>query len=65
MLDLSGVLWRKSSRSDEHGGECVEVAAVAAAVAMRDSKDPDGPKLVVNRSAFTEFIHQVEGEDHA
>ncbi|SEG17917.1 protein of unknown function [Thermomonospora echinospora] len=38
--------WHKSSRS---GGEdhamCVEVAASGVTVAVRDSKDPDGPYL--------------------
>jgi hypothetical protein len=27
-MDLSNVVWRKSRRSSENGGECVEVAAV-------------------------------------
>jgi Domain of unknown function (DUF397) len=45
-------VWRKSSHSGANGGDCVEVAAVAArrdapdAIAVRDSKDPDGPKLI-------------------
>jgi hypothetical protein len=26
MLGLTNVQWRKSIRSDQHGGECVEVA---------------------------------------
>ncbi|WP_433155245.1 DUF397 domain-containing protein [Actinomadura nitritigenes] len=39
--------WRKSTRSGENGGDCVELAdaagAVADAVAVRDSKESDGP----------------------
>lgn len=38
--------WRKSSRSDDTDGACVEVASTNPAVAVRDSKNPDGPKLV-------------------
>ncbi|MEU8798032.1 DUF397 domain-containing protein [Spirillospora sp. NPDC048819] len=45
--DLSSARWRKSSRSGTTGGECVEVAALDPAVAVRDSKDPDGPELVL------------------
>ncbi|MFB4300826.1 DUF397 domain-containing protein [Actinomadura sp. NTSP31] len=32
--------WRKSSRSDETGGQCVELARLSHAVCVRDSKDP-------------------------
>jgi len=53
-------VWRKSSYSGTSGGNCVEVArALPAAVAVRDSKDPDGPKLiftVADWAAFTTAI---------
>ena len=40
-------VWRKSSYSAGNGGDCVAVArTLPAAVAVRDSKDPDGPKLI-------------------
>ena len=55
-MDLTNLTWRKSSRSGENGGDCVELAdaagAVADAVAVRDSKDPDGPVLLVTRAAL-------------
>lgn len=44
----AAVDWRKSSRSSPNGGDCVE-AAPGPAVAVRDSKDPDGPALAVGR----------------
>jgi uncharacterized protein DUF397 len=45
-MDLSCSTWRKASRSNSNGGACVEVTRnLADAVAVRDSKDPDGPKL--------------------
>ena len=54
-------VWRKSSYSGGNGGDCVEVArTMPAAVAVRDSKDPDGPKLiftVADWAAFTTAIH--------
>lgn len=58
-LDLSYARWRKSSRSDSSGGDCVEVAEVAAVVAVRDSKDPDGPKLAFGRAAFGALARDI------
>ncbi|HEX6361246.1 MAG TPA: DUF397 domain-containing protein [Actinophytocola sp.] len=40
--------WRKSSFSGS-GDLCVEVACVPAGIAVRDSKDPDGPMLTFPR----------------
>jgi hypothetical protein len=43
-------VWRKSGRSNGSGGNCVEVASnVPGVVAVRDSKDPHGPRLVSPR----------------
>jgi|SRR5437868_8057716 len=53
--------WRKSSRSTDTGGACVEVADLASAVAVRDSKDPDGPKLVFGAVAWQSFASSVKG----
>ncbi|MFB4306369.1 DUF397 domain-containing protein [Actinomadura sp. GTD37] len=46
-MDLSTVTWRKASRSSNNGGNCVELARIADTVAIRDSKDPEGPKLLL------------------
>ncbi|CNE64457.1 Domain of uncharacterised function (DUF397) [Mycobacterium tuberculosis] len=43
--DRERLRWRKSSKSTATGNECVEFAAVADLVAVRDSVDPEGPKL--------------------
>jgi len=43
-MDIGHVTWRKSSYSGNNGGGCVEVARLPAVVAVRDSKDPDGPR---------------------
>ncbi|MFJ2891563.1 DUF397 domain-containing protein [Streptomyces sp. NPDC087305] len=51
--------WRKSSFSGSNGGDCVEVATGAPCVAIRDSKNPDGAVLTVNRSRFEEFINSL------
>ena len=45
-MDLSRAEWRKASYSTGNGGNCVEVARnLPGVVAVRDSKDPDGPAL--------------------
>jgi hypothetical protein len=60
MPDFSGAVWRKSSRSNGAGGECVEIAVVPAAVGIRDSKNSTGPALVVTPAAFAAFIDTVK-----
>ena len=53
--------WRKSSHSEGGGvGECVEVAGVANTVLIRDSKDPNGPRLVFTRGHLRELISGVK-----
>jgi hypothetical protein len=40
-VDLSGLVWRKSSRSGSHVNDaCVEVAFSGPIFAVRDSKNP-------------------------
>jgi uncharacterized protein DUF397 len=46
--DLAGAQWRKSSYSGGSGGNCVEVATnLPGLVAVRDSKHPHGPVLIL------------------
>jgi hypothetical protein len=60
--ELSGAVWRKSSKSTAQGNECVEVAVapVSGCAAIRDSKDPDGPKVIFEALAWHRFVHQVK-----
>jgi len=54
--ELSAATWIKSSYSGENGGNCVEIApGFPAMVPVRDSKDPDGPVLIVTHSAWAAF----------
>jgi hypothetical protein len=59
-MDLTSAIWRKSSYTTSNGGNCVELASVPGTVAVRDSKDPDGPVLVVDRRAFAEFLTHIK-----
>ena len=52
-----GALWRKSSYSNGDGGHCVEVADnIPGLVPVRDSKDPDGPALLLSARAWAPFV---------
>ncbi|MDG9722220.1 DUF397 domain-containing protein [Streptomyces sp. DH41] len=54
---LNPIRWRKSSYSNVDGGNCLEVAdGVPAAVPVRDSKDAEGPVLMIPRLAWTQFV---------
>lgn len=53
---LDNVTWRKSSYSGSNGGNCVEVAALpGSSLAVRDSKNPDGPVLTFSRAEWRTF----------
>jgi hypothetical protein len=52
--------WHRSSYSGNGGGNCVEVATdMPGVVAVRDSKNPDGPVLMVSRDEWAAFITRV------
>ena len=54
-------VWRKSTYSN-NGGACVEIASGAPdMVAVRDSKDPDGPKLAFTPEEWKAFTSAVKG----
>ncbi|WP_411142377.1 DUF397 domain-containing protein [Streptomyces sp. x-80] len=56
---MSDFTYRKSSYSD-HENECVEVATdIPGTVAVRDSKNLDGPALILTPAAWTAFHRAV------
>ena len=62
---LAGAIWRKSSYSGSNGGGCVDVADnLPGMVAVRDSKDPDGPKLTFTRAEWRTFTAAVKAGAH-
>jgi hypothetical protein len=58
-VDLSRARWTKSSRSGGNG-QCVECADLGDLVAVRDSKNPDGPALAFERDAWRAFIEEIK-----
>lgn len=62
------VIWRKSSVSNP-SGNCVELAELAdGTVAVRNSREPQGPVLIYTRAeiaAFFEGVHRGEFDDLA
>jgi hypothetical protein len=61
MDGLERAIWRKSSFSGSNGGTCVEVASnLPGVVAVRDSKDPDGPKLAFAPDEWAAFTAGIK-----
>ncbi|NED14682.1 DUF397 domain-containing protein [Streptomyces sp. SID9124] len=59
--ELSSARWRRSSYSNTNGGECVEISDdFPGLVPVRDSKNPQGPALVVNAAAWGEFVSSLK-----
>ncbi|RKN48517.1 DUF397 domain-containing protein [Micromonospora endolithica] len=56
-MDLTGAIWRKSTRSSGNQGDCVEVADnLPGVVGVRDSKDRRGPALAFDPVAWRAFV---------
>ena len=64
MADVTRAVWRKSSYSSGNGGACVEVARnLPNIVAVRDSKDPEGPALVFAPQQWRAFLDGVRADE--
>lgn len=60
--------WRRSTRCDNSGPNCVEVARHDGRIALRDSKNPAGPALMFTGAelgAFLEGAKRGEFDDLA
>jgi hypothetical protein len=55
-VDLDQAVWFKSSRSGPNCDNCVEVAFVNGAIAVRDSKNQTGPALVFTPDEWDAFV---------
>lgn len=74
-IDLSEVRWRKPKRSNADGN-CFEAGLVhvpAGAglhkhghlIVIRDSKDPDGPKLYFDKAEFAALVLSMQDGEYA
>ena len=59
-MDVTAVGWRKSSYSGDNGGTCVEVGTTSPAVAVRDSKHPDGLQLAFTAGTWKTFTEHLK-----
>ncbi|MEU3834678.1 DUF397 domain-containing protein [Streptomyces microflavus] len=62
--EASELRWFKSSYSDSsNGSECVEVATAPSVVHVRDSKNPQGPRLALSAAAWAAFVPYAGGDE--
>ncbi len=59
-MDVTALAWRTSSYSGDNGGTCVEVGTAGPAVAVRDSKHPDGPQLAFPADTWKAFTRDLK-----
>jgi hypothetical protein len=58
--DLTRAAWRTSSYSN-NGGNCVEIAAAAGTIAVRDTKHRTGAVLTFSPQAWQRFARSLKG----
>jgi hypothetical protein len=54
--------WRKSRRS-VHNGACIEVTSTPGVIAVRDSVDRSGPRVLYTAQAWQSFIEEAKMGD--
>lgn len=66
-MDLTGAVWRRASGSEETDEASVEIAFVAGSkegseqvIAMRDSRQPEGPVLIFTPQEWEAFTAGVQ-----
>lgn len=55
---FTGARWKNASNQD---GSCVDLALAPNALGVRDSKNPDGPRLSFPEGASAKFLAGVKG----
>ena len=59
-MELRHIQWRKASYSANGGGNCVEAGTIGQVVAVRDSKNPNGPVLAVAPETWRDFTDRLK-----
>jgi hypothetical protein len=60
--DFTHAVWRKSTRSGDNAGACVEVAFLETAVGLRDSKGKgNGPIVICTPDEWNAFLAEARG----
>ncbi|OZM71974.1 DUF397 domain-containing protein [Amycolatopsis antarctica] len=59
--DFTGARWRKSSRSNGNGGNCVEIAHALDTVGIRDSKTPHTGHLTLTPATWAALRTHITG----
>jgi hypothetical protein len=52
--------WKKSSRSNGSGGQCVEVGTGSGVFGVRDTKDRDSGTLIFGDASWIAFVTDVK-----
>lgn len=59
-VDRNCAMWRKSSFSQPTQSDCVEVARLGALNGVRDSKDPEGVVLTLERDMWAALVSEIK-----
>lgn len=57
---LNGARWRTSSRTSGGQSNCVELACGTNSMAVRDSKNPSGPALLLGSGEWSTLLSSVK-----
>jgi len=57
-MSESPTSWRRSRRCESSA--CVEVALIGEGVALRDSKDPNGPRITFTLQEWRSFVTSLQ-----
>ena len=52
--------WRKSSYSNDSGGDCLETASHGGVITVRDTKDREGRTLTVPAATWQRFTASLK-----
>lgn len=63
LANVRSAVWRRASKCDNSSGNCVEVADLGGATAVRDSKNTDGAVLVYTRAEWISFVQGVKNNE--